>query len=275
MNAPALRSAVILAGGMGTRMRQPRPEVMLEPAQAAMADLGLKTMIPIAGRPFLDYVLTAIADAGYRDVCVVVGRDHQVLRDYYTGEGQPTRLRLKFTMQGAPTGTAHALAAAEEFVGRDQFLMVNADNYYPSSVLAALRSLGEAGFSAFEPESLVKGGDIVTERLQEYAVAFVDGDGYLKRIVEKPSVETLTSDARHAFISMNCWRFSPEIFQDCRAIAVSARREFELAAAVQHAIDVLHERFRAVPSRQAVLDLSNRSDIARVTAKLQHIAVLT
>jgi dTDP-glucose pyrophosphorylase len=255
-------------------MRQPRADVALEPAQEAMADQGLKTMIPIAGRPFLDYVLTAIADAGYQDACVVVGRDHQVLHNCYTGRGLPSRLRLRFAMQGAARGTADALAAAEEFVGGDHFLMVNADNYYPSSVLATLRLLGEAGFSAFQPEDLVEGGDISPARLQQYAFAFVDAGGYLERIVEKPRIET-PADARHVFISMNCWRFSPQIFRACRAIPASARQEFELADAVQYAIDVLHERFRAVPTSEAVLDLSNRNDIARVTAKLQHIPVLT
>jgi dTDP-glucose pyrophosphorylase len=143
MSAPPVPTAVILAAGMGTRMRQPRPEVVLEPAQSTMADIGLKAMIPIAGRPFLDYVLTAIADAGYEQACVVVGHAQEVLRHYYTRTAPPTRIELTFAEQKDARGTADAVAAAEQCVGADHFLMLNSDNYYPASVLASIRLLGE------------------------------------------------------------------------------------------------------------------------------------
>ena len=84
MSAP-LAKAVILAAGRGSRMREPRSDVLLERAQAEMADRGLKGMIPIAGRPFLDYVLSALADAGYEHACLVIGADHDLVRTYYTG----------------------------------------------------------------------------------------------------------------------------------------------------------------------------------------------
>ena len=54
--------AVILARGLGKRMRQADEHASLDPKQAAVADQGIKAMIPI-GRPFLDYVLSALADA--------------------------------------------------------------------------------------------------------------------------------------------------------------------------------------------------------------------
>ena len=49
-------------------------------------------MIPI-GRPFLDYVLSGLADAGYRRVCLVVGPEHQAVRDYYRREVALRRCR--------------------------------------------------------------------------------------------------------------------------------------------------------------------------------------
>jgi hypothetical protein len=45
--------AVVLARGLGTRMRQPAPDARLDAAQTAAADAGMKALIPI-GRPFLD-----------------------------------------------------------------------------------------------------------------------------------------------------------------------------------------------------------------------------
>ncbi|MEN6405747.1 MAG: hypothetical protein ABFC77_04665, partial [Thermoguttaceae bacterium] len=70
--------AVILARGLGTRMRKSDPAAQLDPSQAAMADCGLKAMIPI-GRPFLDYVLHVLARAGYRKVCLLIGPEHQAV----------------------------------------------------------------------------------------------------------------------------------------------------------------------------------------------------
>jgi glucose-1-phosphate thymidylyltransferase len=67
---------------------------------------------------------------------------------------------------------------------------------------------------------------------------------------------------------MNCWQFRPVIFAACRAIGPSPRGELELPDAVQHAMDVLGERFRVVPVRAAVLDLSSRQDVAPVAARL-------
>ncbi|HUR20811.1 MAG TPA: hypothetical protein VMZ90_08385, partial [Vicinamibacterales bacterium] len=56
VGASGIQTAVVLAAGRGTRMRQPSPGVLLDPGQAAMADIGLKATIPIGGRPFLDHL---------------------------------------------------------------------------------------------------------------------------------------------------------------------------------------------------------------------------
>lgn len=74
--------AVILARGLGTRMRKAVQAAGLSEAQAAVAQTGVKALMPIK-RPFLDYVLSALADAGWRRVCLVIGPEHDALRSYY------------------------------------------------------------------------------------------------------------------------------------------------------------------------------------------------
>jgi glucose-1-phosphate thymidylyltransferase len=256
-------------------MRQPRPDVVLEPAQADMADLGLKGMIPIAGRPFLDYVLSALADAGYERACLVIRAEHELVRKYYRSTAPPTRISVAFAIQDVASGTAGAVLAAETFVGRDEFLMVNSDNYYPVAALAGLRSLGEPGLVAFQREGLLNGGNITPDRLNTYAAVFLGPDGYLERIVEKPDADLMTISTRPAFVSMNCWRFSPQIFPASRAISPSHRGELELADAVQYAISALGERFRAIHANAPVLDLSNRGDVAAAGVMLQAVTVCT
>ena len=77
--------------------------------------------------------------------------------------------------------------------------------------------------------------------------------------------------SHETFVSMNCWRFSPVIFDACRAIPRSARNEYELADAVQYAMGTLGERFRVVRSNGVVWDLSTRRDIAAVAEGLRNL----
>jgi dTDP-glucose pyrophosphorylase len=70
-----ITTAAILARGLGSRMRRSDAGVALDAAQEATADAGLKGMIPI-DRPFLDYVISALADAGITTVVLVIGPDH-------------------------------------------------------------------------------------------------------------------------------------------------------------------------------------------------------
>ena len=74
-----MEKAVILARGLGRRMRK-TDGASLRDDQQAVAATGVKALVPI-DRPFLDYVLTALADAGYRQICLVVGPEHEVLRE--------------------------------------------------------------------------------------------------------------------------------------------------------------------------------------------------
>jgi dTDP-glucose pyrophosphorylase len=267
----ALTKAVILARGLGTRMRRGAADVRLDGAQARAADAGLKGMIPV-GRPFLDFVISALADAGYRDVCLVVAPGNSAVRDYYGAEAAPTRVRLAFAVQQDPLGTADAVAAAEEFAGGTEFLVVNSDNYYPVTVLQAVASLTGPGLAGFDRAALAAEGNIDDERIRGYAVLDLGPDGMLADIVEKPDAERWSRTPADALISMNCWRFGPSIFQSVRRISPSPRGEYELADAVRHAIQC-GERFRVARVRAGVLDLSQRSDIPAVASRLAGVQV--
>src|SRR3990172_9147481 len=111
-------------------------------------------MIPI-DRPFLDYVLSELADAGYSQVCLVIGPEHHLIRDYYLHQAPPERVRISFAIQEKPLGTADAVLAAKEFTGEELFLVINSDNYYPLEALSALRKLNGSGVALFDRESLV------------------------------------------------------------------------------------------------------------------------
>ncbi|MBN2021525.1 MAG: nucleotidyltransferase family protein [Pirellulales bacterium] len=266
MTAPLTDKAVILARGLGKRMRKQDDSGALDARQAAVAEMGVKALMPI-DRPFLDYVLSALADAGYRRVCLVIGPDHDLIRDYYTREVELDRVSVDFAVQREPRGTADAVAAAEPFADGDDFAVFNSDNYYPIEALRRLREQGGAGVGLFDWQTMLAESNVSEARLRSFAVAQLEG-GCLVDVLEKPDEATWNALPRPIWMSMNCWQFRPTIFESCRLIEPSPRGEFEVTDAVRHSINVLGERFRAVTVRAPVLDLTSRQDVASIAQRL-------
>jgi glucose-1-phosphate thymidylyltransferase len=138
------------------------------------------------------------------------------------------------------------------------------------SRLRAAPSDGPAGV-AFSRAGLLRSGDVAADRLAAYALLDIR-DGVLQRIVEKPDPATMSARA-DAPVSMNCWRLDATIFRACRDVQPSSRGELELPNAIQYAVEVLGERFEMIAADAPVLDLSRRADVAKVTARLQNVAV--
>lgn len=260
--------AVILARGLGKRMRRAEEGVALDGEQERVAESGVKAMLRF-GRPFLDYVLSALADAGWTRVCLVVGPEHGEIREYYK-EAPARRVRVEFAVQREPLGTADAVLAAEAFIGEDEFLVLNSDNYYPAEALAALRQLGMPGTVLFTRAGLLR-GNVPEERIRDYALASVDAEGFLADILEKPGEAAVRAAGENPLVSMNVWRLSPAFFRACREVEISARGERELPQAIRLAIRAHELRLKALRSGEPVLDLSRRGDIAAVARLLGEI----
>ncbi len=239
--------------------------------QIRAADMGIKAMMPIAfGRPFLDWVLSALADAGVRDICLVVAPDHNEIRNYYS-RLTLTRVRVSFAIQQEARGTADAVLAVEDFAAGDSFLVLNADNYYPADAYRALMTLGAPSLVAFERESLLAHSNIEADRIARYALVDVDERGVLQRIVEKPDASAIAAWTGPQHVSMNLWALPPNIFIACRAVRASPRGELELPAAIQYATDEMGLEFRAAPMTgpgAGVLDVSSRADVESVVERL-------
>ncbi len=267
MSSQMIDKAVILARGLGTRMRKQDNSAELDSQQAAVAATGIKALMPI-DRPFLDYVLGALAETGYRKICLVIGPEHDAIRKHFGEELQCERINIEFAVQAQPLGTADAVAAVEQFAGDDHFLCINSDNYYPDEAFKALGELDSAGLVGFQREGMLAGSNIPSGRIVKFAVIKTDADGYMESILEKPAPEVIEALPQPICLSMNCWRFGPEIFTACKAIEPSPRGELEIPDAVQYSIDTLGVKYKVVPLIAPVLDLSSRDDIAGVTEKL-------
>lgn len=120
---------VILAGGLGTR---------LAPATTAIP----KPMVPVAGRPFLVYLLEQVRAAGCTDVGLCIGYRGQTIADYF-GDGSAYGLRLRYSQEEALRGTAGALAQARPLLPPGPFFVLNGDSYCPVD-FAALQAHHQA-----------------------------------------------------------------------------------------------------------------------------------
>jgi MurNAc alpha-1-phosphate uridylyltransferase len=107
---------MILAAGRGARMRE-------------LTDGLPKPMIPVGGRPLIEYPLMALARAGVVDVVINLGWHGDRIRDAI-GEGRRFGVHVKYSDEGWPAlesggGIFHALP----LLGPDPFLVVNGDVY--------------------------------------------------------------------------------------------------------------------------------------------------
>jgi len=136
---------VILAGGLGTRMR-PRTETVP------------KSLLEVAGRPFVEHQLSWLAAHGVTEVVLSIGHLGEMI-EAHVGDGSRFGLRVRYVSEGATLrGTAGAVRlAADQGALAEEFLLTYGDSYLPidfGAVAAAFRASGaRALMTVFENES--------------------------------------------------------------------------------------------------------------------------
>lgn len=259
------RKIVILARGLGTRMRADNPSAEMTTEQRTAAEAGMKAMMPI-DRPFLDYCLSAYAEAGFTQACLVIGPEHTAVAEYY--RILPTsRISVTTAIQERALGTADAVLAAEDFAAGERIAVVNGDNYYPADVMRRVREESGNVVAGFDRESLVSGSNIPANRLRSFALLVSGSDDILEEFVEKPDQAQFDELSPRATVSMNCFGFTPEVFAAARAVEPSTRGELEIVDAVR-LLAGSSPGVRVLTVHSGVLDLSNRNDVASVTEHL-------
>lgn len=117
--------AIILAGGLGTRLRGLLPDLP-------------KPMAPINGRPFLAYLLDAFDAAGFDSVILAIGYRSASIRDHF---GQDYRgLKLIYSVEQEPLGTGGAIRLALEQATEPTLFVVNGDTFLKVDYRAMLKA---------------------------------------------------------------------------------------------------------------------------------------
>jgi len=191
----ALPVAVILAGGLGTRLR---PILSGTP----------KAMAPILGHPFLEYLLRDLSAAGIRTAILCVGYLKEQIRSYF-GDGFAVGLAVRYAEEAAPLGTAGALGNARGMIGNTPFLLMNGDTYV---------SVDYKRLAAYHREKVVSAdaiGTIVVARVSDGSASgriLLEEDGRIRSFREKEprGGSPCLANAGVYFFEPDIFRFLPE-----------------------------------------------------------------
>ncbi|MCC6419993.1 MAG: nucleotidyltransferase family protein [Gemmataceae bacterium] len=229
--------AVILAAGLGTRLR---PHTLHTP----------KPLLPVQGRPILDWALGALPAAVDRVVVVV----------HYLAEQVEAYLRIQdhfkdwtTVPQQEPRGTGDALRRCRDVLHSDRFLVLNGDDLYGAADLEALAAC-EAGVLVHP-----------VEEPRRYGIAFLKLDGTLERLVEKPDLEGCYPANTGAYV------FPHEVFD--LELRLSSRGEYEITdyvtgMAARRPVQVVPATFwLPIGTEQAWEDAQHRDLKAVLTAR--------
>ena len=160
-------TAVILAGGRGTRLR------------SVTGDLP-KPMVRVAGRPILERLVLHLVGSGITDVRLAVGYGADIIEEYF-GNGEQFGCRIAYLREELPLGTAGPLRALLEDLPREPIIVMNGD---------LVTSVSVSGLLSMHDSTAAVITVAVTEYAHEvpYGVIGTEGDdGRLVTLSEKPT----------------------------------------------------------------------------------------
>lgn len=156
--------AFILAGGLGTRL-------------GSLLSDQPKPMAPVAGRPFLEYLLLYLKKYQVTDVVICSSYRHQVIKEY-VGNGARWGLQVCYSREGQPMGTGGALRLAETLLQTDEFLVMNGDSFFGIDLELLI------GYHQ-KKEALGTLALAQVDNTERYGTVEVDHDGRIVRFLEK------------------------------------------------------------------------------------------
>jgi glucose-1-phosphate adenylyltransferase len=281
------RRVVILAGGISSRMKLPATGVAphLDPELLQQAEERSKGMIGVGtdGRPFIDYLLYNIRQAGVTDVLIVIGEHDEMLRTYYGSRDRSNEfhgLRISYALQKIPPGRRKPLGTADALLQAllvrpdwepGDFIVCNSDNLYSVKAYMLLLDCGI-------PNALIDydriGLEFDERRIAQFGITRKDKDGYVIEIVEKPPIdqlEELRGRDGSLRVSMNIFRLNYRMILpfliSCPEHPV--RQEKELVGAVTNMVRAHPQSLKALPLKEHVPDLTYKEDIGRVQEYLK------
>ena len=162
-----INKAIILAGGMGTRM---------SPLTKAVN----KQLLPIYDKPLIFYPLSILMLANIKDILIIVNKGQLNQYKKILPNGKNLGIKINYLEQSYPKGLPDAFVIGEKFIGKQNVALILGDNFfYGQNLTQKLLSCTK----------LKKGAKVLLHKVSKpelYGVAKVNNKNKIKKIVEKP-----------------------------------------------------------------------------------------
>lgn len=274
-----------MAGGASSRMKRSIDAKVLDARVREIAMTHHKSLIPLGqeGKPMLHYLIKNAHQAGYTDCYIITSSENQGFKNLVGDENTDNfyeGLKVHFAIQHLPEGGEKALGTADallqclqqhEHLKNERFTVCNGDNLYTIGALTDLQKNQSTAHSTIGYSGAGLG--FSKERLTNFAVMDVTDHGFLRGIIEKPTLEKMES-YRGAdgllLISMNIFNFSGFlIFPYLENCPVHPQRgEKELPEAVRLMVVDHPKSVLCIRRSETMPDLTRAGDIKNFNSYL-------
>jgi glucose-1-phosphate thymidylyltransferase len=199
--------ALLLAGGNGERLKP-------------FTNYINKHLLPVAGRPMIQYGLDSLKDCDFSALGVIIGPHGDDLKHYILNNGFPN---VTFISQPKPLGIAHAIKISRSYLDNDNFVVYLGDNYFKNGINSLITKFKRGYYDSVI--SLAK-----REDPREYGVVETDFNTVTK-LVEKPEFTT-----SHWALA-GCYIFNESVHDIVKNLKPSRRGELEISDTLQALLD--------------------------------------
>lgn len=192
---------IILAGGTGSRL-------------FPLTKVTNKHLLPVGKYPMIYYSIAKLKESGIEDILIVTGKEHMGDVVNLLGSGYEFAVSLTYKVQDKAGGIAQALGLAEQFVGKDQMVVILADNVFSDSIAEHVESFRKQR----------DGAKILIQEVhdpQRYGVPELEGE-FIVSIEEKPS------QPKSNYAVTGIYMYDSQVFNIVRTLKPSGRGELEI-----------------------------------------------
>lgn len=190
--------ALILAGGLGTRLR---PVVSDRP----------KAMATVGGKPFLEHQLAFLKGCGVSHFVFCVGYRHQQIQAHF-GDGSRWGVRIDYSVEEQPLGTGGALKHAEKYV-QDTFLALNGDSFFDTDLQRLVQFHEEKRVAARGQKCLATMALTRTREVERYGTVELGAEGEIVNFAEKTAERSAGPVHAEKHINAGIYVLEAEILQ--------------------------------------------------------------
>ncbi|MFX1573484.1 MAG: sugar phosphate nucleotidyltransferase [Promethearchaeota archaeon] len=202
--------AIILCAGYGKRLKSYTKRYQ-------------KSMLPLHGKPLLDYIINGLITSGFKEFILVVGYKKEQIFDYFQ-EGKRWDISIEYIEQKELNGTGGALLLCEQIIDESHFFLTWGDILVPYKVYKDVYNI-----FLNENQNFIL---VVNHSHDPYLGAAVICDNlYCKTIIEKPP-----KGSGYNYNNSGIFIFSKEIFSVLKILKPSKRGEIEITDAIRMGI---------------------------------------